>query len=265
MKGPILFVGVADESPLAMAIAAAKRLGLPQLIIDQRQLTGQDVEIGIRRGQCFARWWSGSSEFDLTTCTGAYTRAIPASLVRDKAGGPHGVLHDHYFVDALNAWLEVAPLRVANRLAAGCSNGAKTWQAQQILAAGFNIPPSLISNDPDEVLAFRRQHRRLVFKSASGLRSIVTPLEGEHEARLDRIRVLPTLFQAYIPGVNYRVHVVDKQAFCTRIDSRATDYRYAEREGCAAGMEADRLPDEVAQRCIRLAQRLGLVMAGIDL
>lgn len=42
------------------------------------------------------------------------------------------------------------------------------------------------------------------------------------------------------------MHVVGGQVFCTRVDSEATDYRYASREGVAADMHADRLPDDIA-------------------
>jgi hypothetical protein len=265
MKGPVLICGIASESPLAMAIAAAERLGVACRVIDQRQLAGQEIEVGVRGGRLFARWWNGADTLDMTRCGGAYTRVVPASMLRNRPTDGREVLHDHYFVDALNAWLEVAPLRVANRLAAGMSNASKPWQAQLIRAAGFATPMSLLTNDPDAVRAFRRRHGRVVFKSASGVRSIVTPLEGALDAQLERVRALPTLFQAYVPGVNYRVHVVGEQVFCTRIDSDATDYRYAGREGKASAMVADRLPPELARRCVALTASLGLEMGGIDL
>lgn len=265
MTGPILVCGVPSESPLAMAIAAAKRLGVACRVIDQRHLAGQDIEVGVRGGVCFAHWWNGAERLDLGRCPGAYTRLVPASLLRDAPTDPQGVLHRHYFVDALGAWLEAAPLRVANRNAAGRSNASKPWQAQLIRRAGFATPESLLSNDPAVVRAFRRAHGRVVFKSASGVRSIVTPLTDAHDAELERIRDLPTLFQAFVPGVNYRVHVVGEAVFCTRVDSAATDYRYASREGLDAAMHPDRLPPEIARRCVALAAGMGLALAGIDL
>lgn len=265
MKGPLLVCGVASESPLAMAIEAAERLGVDCRVIDQRQLGGQNIEVGVSRGRLVARWWNGATEFDLTRCGGAYTRAVPASMLRGAPSDPQGVLHHHYLVDGLNAWLEVAPLRVANRMGPGMSNASKPWQGQLIRKAGFATPEAIVTNDPAAVLAFRKKHRRVIFKSASGVRSIVTPLSGAQDAALERVRALPTLFQAFVPGVNYRVHVVGGQVFCTRVDSEATDYRYASREGVAADMHADRLPDDIARRCVQLAAGMGLELAGIDL
>ncbi len=265
MNGPVLICGVADESPLAMAIAAARRLGVEHLVLDQRRLAGQELRVGIRGGRPFAHWWTGTASVDLSRCGGAYTRALPAALLRDRPADTRALRHDHYFVDALNAWLEHAPLRVANRIGAGLSNASKPWQAQIIRAAGFATPDSLLTNDPEAVRAFRRRHGRVVFKSASGERSIVSTLEGAHDTRLQHLRHLPTLFQAYVPGLNYRVHVVGRRVFCTRIDSPATDYRYAGREGVAAEMRPDRLPPGLARRCVTLTADLGLEMSGIDL
>lgn len=262
---PILVCGVPSESPLAMLIDAAARLGVACRVIDQRHLAGQDIEAGMRNGKLFARWWNGAESLDLGRSPGAYTRLVPASLLRGAPVDPQGVLHHHYFVDALNAWLEIAPLRVANRNAAGISNASKPWQAQLIRRAGFATPETLLTNDPDALRAFRRAHGRIVFKSASGVRSIVTTLTDAHDARLDRIRDLPTMFQAFVPGVNYRVHVVGDAVFCTRVDSTATDYRYASREGLDAHMHPDRLPADIAARCVALAAGMGLELAGIDL
>lgn len=265
MSKPILICGVASESPLAILIDAAERLGVDCHVIDQRHLAGQDIEVGVRAGKLFARWWNGVTSLDLQRCGGAYTRLVPVSAMRDVPSDPHGRLHCHYFVDGLSAWLEMTDLPVVNRTAAGMSNSSKPWQAQLIQRAGFATPPSLLSNDPQAVRDFLRRHGRVVFKSASGVRSIVSVLDDAHAARLDQVKALPTLFQAFVPGVNYRAHVLGQEVFCTRVDSTATDYRYAEREGLEAELHFDRLPDEVAQRCVALAASMGLELAGIDL
>src|SRR3712207_6946688 len=51
------------------------------------------------------------------------------------------------------------------------------------------------SNRPDLVIEFRRQHGRIIFKSMSGVRSIVRLFDDEDEARLGSIRWCPTQFQ----------------------------------------------------------------------
>mgnify|MGYP006184765043 CR=1 FL=1 len=53
------------------------------------------------------------------------------------------------------------------------SNSSKPFQAQLIRQYGFAVPETLITNNPEHVLAFRDKHKRIVYKSISGVRSIV--------------------------------------------------------------------------------------------
>jgi hypothetical protein len=70
----------------------------------------------------------------------------------------------------------------------------------------------------------------VIYKSASGVRSIVRRVEQEDLPRLERIRWCPTQFQRHVPGTDIRVHVVGRSVFAATIVSDATDYRYAARD-----------------------------------
>ena len=152
-----------------------------------------------------------------------------------------------------------------NRAAASASNMSKPFQAQLIRRAGLLTPPTLITNDPERVRAFRARHGRVVFKSISAVRSIVRELTPEALRRLERVRALPTQFQAHIEGVDVRVHVVGERTFACEIRSEAVDYRYASRDGLGVEMRSVELPAEVAARCAALARALRLPLCGIDL
>jgi len=146
------------------------------------------------------------------------------------------------------------------------SNGSKPYQAQLIREHGFLTPETLITNDPDLVRGFRAQHGRVIYKSISGVRSIVQELSDTDDARLDRIRWCPTQFQAFVDGTNVRVHTIGNEAFATAIRSEATDYRYAQRQSSeAAELREVVLSEELAKQCIELSRSLGLEFAGIDL
>jgi glutathione synthase/RimK-type ligase-like ATP-grasp enzyme len=95
-----------------------------------------------------------------------------------------------------------------NRAGAGTSNSSKPFQAQLIQRAGFNVPETLVTNDPELVCEFRDRHGRVIYKSMSEVRSIVRFLDDEAINRLDLLRWCPVQFQRYIPGVNVRVHTV---------------------------------------------------------
>lgn len=168
-------------------------------------------------------------------------------------------------VSDLQSWLEVSTARVITRPSIASSGASKPLQLQQIARVGFSIPATVITNDPNDVQTFRTRYRQIIYKSVSGVRSIVRLFEPRAEARLDRIRLCPTMFQEYVPGVDYRVHVIGERVISSRIVSPTVDYRYATREGFQADIQPGRLPPSVAARCRNVARSLNLEFAGIDL
>ena len=129
----------------------------------------------------------------------------------------------------------------------------------------LEIPETLITNDPVLVRDFYNQHRRVIYKSISGVRSIVKDLTVADFERLEQIRWCPTQFQAFVPGSNVRVHVVGQEVFATRIETNMTNYRYASRQGGETKLIAAELTDDLSDQCVRLAEALGLAFAGINL
>ena len=119
---------------------------------------------------------------------------------------------------------------------------------------------------PDEAHRFYIEcDGRVIYKSVSYQRSIVSRVSPADLQRLEQVHHCPTQFQEYVPGVDIRVHTVGKQIFATEIITDATDYRYAARTGAIREMQAVEISADLAERCLRLADGLGLVMSGIDL
>jgi glutathione synthase/RimK-type ligase-like ATP-grasp enzyme len=145
------------------------------------------------------------------------------------------------------------------------SNTSKPYQAQLIAKHGFLVPDTLITNNPVFAREFQSKHNYVIYKSISSVRSIVQKLETKDFERLEQIRWCPTQFQQFVEGTNVRVHVVGEKVFATAIETEATDYRYAHKQGGDAELRAVELDDEVAANCVRLAEALGLAFAGIDL
>jgi glutathione synthase/RimK-type ligase-like ATP-grasp enzyme len=131
---------------------------------------------------------------------------------------------------------------------------------------GLLTPPTLVTNDPEAAHRFYEDCQgEVVYKSLSGIRSIVRRLGADQLARLSLLRHGPAQFQSFIPGENVRVHTVGAQLFATRVHSEAVDYRYASREGGNVEMEPTILPPDIAESCLRLARQLDLLLTGIDL
>ena len=253
----IVFFGYGDDAPLRRAVDAAVDLGVEYVLVDQKACAGIDLLCRDDGGTL----WVDGRRIPLDDVTAAYARPLSPLPDSDSRAAQRGQTLFALFVE----WLDTTPARVANRPYDMHSNSSKPFQAQLIARAGFAVPETLISSDPDEVRGFLAAHGEVIFKSVSGVRSIVRRLDSGYLDRLDRVRTVPTQFQALVPGVDVRVHVVGRSVFATRIESASTDYRYAQRDGGYAELTATELPDDVAERCVELAAALRLPLAGIDL
>ncbi len=265
----ILICGIPSEPPLAMVAGQLRRLGVPYAEFNQRRFAQAGMSFGVEGGKLAGGITLDGRTYHLDEISGVYARIMENELLPELEHHPPDSPARAYadrLLDTFLHWAEIAEGRIVNRLAPMGSNGSKPYQAQLISRHGFRTPETLITNEPDEVHGFREQHGRVVYKSISGARSIVQDLDETSLARLELIRACPVQFQAYVPGTNVRVHTIGGLVFATRIETAATDYRYAHRhDGAAPRLEATELPDEWAQRCLDLAAALGLEFAGVDL
>jgi hypothetical protein len=262
----ILLWGPADDTPLAAVRAALERRAAPVRFLDQARhpYTAVDLEVA---DEVHAVVRMGDERWDLADVSSVYLRCHDGQTVvaTDLPERAAAVAHVEEINDALAAWCDLTAALVVNPLEAMGSNGSKPYQSAFVREAGFAVPDTLVTNDPDAVRQFWEAHGEVVYKSTSGVRSIVTRLSHDDVDRLDDVRWCPTQFQRYVPGCDYRVHTVGDDAFCCEVASAADDYRYAARDGLATDIAACHLPGDIVARCHRLAARLDLAIAGIDL
>ena len=264
----ILLCGIPSETPLEMVGDALDALGADYRFVNQRHVASAAIDWTSDSNGVTGSLRLGDEAVDLAGVTGAYMRLMDDRMLpelEDLAPDDPARAHSRGFHEALFRWSEVAPARVVNRSEPQGSNGSKPYQAQLIARHGLLPPPTLITNDPEAVLAFRAEHGSIIYKSISAVRSIVKTLDEADMARLDRIGWCPVQFQAAIPGTNIRVHVVGDALFPTSIESTHVDYRYAKRHGGSTELTATELPADIAARCVALTADLGLAFAGIDL
>lgn len=264
----ILLCGIPSETPLAMVREQLNRLNVPYVMFNQRKFASTEMDFEISRGRVTGEIQLENRSYRLEDFCGVYTRLMDDRLLpelKDEPANSPKRCYCRALHDTLIHWFEVAPTRVVNRTVPMGSNFSKPYQSQLIREQGFAVPETLITNDPDLVREFLKQHKRVIYKSISGIRSIVQTLEEGDLKRLDAIRWCPTQFQQFVEGTNVRVHTVDTKVFATAVSTDTTDYRYAYRQGGETELKAIELPDELASRCIGLSRALGLVFAGIDL
>lgn len=265
----ILLCGIPSETALRLVADHLKGRDASVVWFSQRRAAEMAIDYEVRDGKPQGELRVNGARYDLAKFTAVYTRLMDDTNLPEIRQEPKNsplraqvrALHD-----ALTRWYEVAPARVVNRTAPMGSNFSKPYQAQLIERQGFRVPQTLVTNNPALAREFFDKHRKVIFKSLSGIRSIVKTLDADDLKRLDSIRWCPVQFQAFVEGRNVRVHVIGEKTFATGISSDATDYRYSARQtGAAAILEEVELSDDTAAMCVRLAKALDLPFAGIDL
>jgi glutathione synthase/RimK-type ligase-like ATP-grasp enzyme len=257
----IAFFGYGTDRSLGRAVAEARARGAAHFLVDQEGLDFVEVcvESDSRGVSGFVAF--NAAEHPLRNVKAAYARPLAPPIGNTGEENLHGTA----VRDALVEWLDVADCLVVNRPSAMHSNASKPYQVAWLARFGFEIPDTLVTSNPEEALDFWQRHGTVIFKSTSGVRSIVKELDAEGARNLARLRLLPTQFQAAVPGVDVRVHVVGERVFATEIESTAVDYRYARRDQLEARLSAISLPSDVAERCVAVSRELGLPLCGIDL
>jgi len=258
----ILVYGRADDPPTRHTLDCLQEQDGPVVFIEQRALPYEDLSIDITSCGLGGAFLSGGRKVPLAEVTSVYARPLEPSVHGLEAGAQQHVARLH---GLLVEWLDSAPALVVNRPRAMQGNASKPHQLQVIGAAGFTVPATLVTSDADEALRFWRTHGRVIYKSISGVRSIVRELDAESAERLPHLSSLPVQFQEYIPGVDVRVHVVGRECYAATIESDGMDYRYAHNHGAEPRLHSTTLPGDIAERCVTLAQAMELPLAGIDL
>lgn len=273
----ILICGIPSEAPTRMVIQAAAELGLPHLVLNQRELYNDrlwfNLDYPIAPPMLSGELYLEGKIYNLNDIQGVFNRmmdiqslpTLPQQSAQEKSeridtGDAINMLHH-----AIQDWLEITPARVMNRGSAMTSNFSKPYQAQLIKSSGFRVPETLITNVPEEVMQFISKHRRVIYKSISAERSVVREIEPSGIQSLDKIRNLPTQFQVFIPGVDYRVHVIGKKLYACQIRTDAVDYRYANLQNMEVQIQPVKLQKSIEGKCLELSSTMNLPLCGIDL
>jgi glutathione synthase/RimK-type ligase-like ATP-grasp enzyme len=166
--------------------------------------------------------------------------------------------------------------------------GWKGGQLKRAARLGFEVPRTLITTDPEEARAFYEVCAgRVIFKVMTDTFLGAPKVARKHpdqppepyEARptlvteseleyLDTVRLVPCMFQEYIPKqVELRVTVIGDDIFAAEIDSQvdertSVDWRRFDVE--IPYREAT-LPAEVAERCLELVRSYQLNFSAMDL
>ncbi|HET9552199.1 MAG TPA: alpha-L-glutamate ligase [Anaeromyxobacteraceae bacterium] len=268
----ILAISHAEDVHAPPVLEALARMGEEAVLLDLASLP-RERSISISHGRA-ARGATFAG-------AGGALRAEEVRAVwwrRPRRYVPHAELapeHAAYAVDQVHA----AVSGVWASLDAGWVNDPwlderashKPAQLAAAEAAGLDVPPTLVTSDPDDARAFLEElrDRPVVNKPLKATEATFRPtqLVGERDRRrLGDLRFGPAILQGYVPGVDVRVTAVGGRLFAASIDARATTSPHDFRQALAsARVEPCDLPRQVEEGLRGLMRRLGLRYAAIDL
>jgi glutathione synthase/RimK-type ligase-like ATP-grasp enzyme len=259
----IVVWGSLDDPPIARILDLVDDGATDLVHLDDGALAGlgYDVEIG----PALSGWveLGGAPRTELTQVRALYLR--PG---RQQGAGAAGATA----AAMLLAIADSLPATVVNRPSAGRSNHSKPYQGTVLAALGLPSPDTLVTSDRGAAREFLVRHGRIVYKSISGVRSVVTAIDADGRAtdadsadRLDEIGHGPVQLQQWIDGLDVRAHVVTETVFATAVESDAIDYRYGASQGQVPTLTAHHLSERLGEHLVAVTRRMGLLVAGIDL
>ena len=157
-------------------------------------------------------------------------------------------------------------------------------KARQLAVAGrlgFELPPTMITNDPDRFLDFHRRHhgdlitkrigtgQRLAAADDETIIRYADPVRPRDLVHVQDVALCPFVAQARVSkSVELRVTVVGDHVFAAAIHSQAAHHTrldWRRYDAARTPMTAVDLPADVAERCRTLTGALGLRYGAIDL
>lgn len=178
-------------------------------------------------------------------------------------------------LQGLDSFLRGCPFPWVNDPDAAAVADDKVLQLTVARRLGLEVPPTLVTNDPEEFRRFRREHGRVVAKTVAGAaglpasKRVLTTVVGPRDAaRADDVALSPVCFQAYVPKRSeVRATVVGDRVHAVRIHSqeRARTRHDWRRYGPGLRLTKATLPRPLASRLVELARELGLGYGGVDL
>ncbi|MDY0816097.1 ATP-grasp ribosomal peptide maturase [Kitasatospora purpeofusca] len=271
--GPVAVATAVDDMTADMVIAELNRRGTEVIRFNPADI-GTDLLVSARFGSCPAapagQLHTASRAADLTGIRSLYWRRpdwptfdhldpadarFAAAQTRFGLGGTLYALPDCLFVNhpLHNRAADHKPLQLA--------------VAQRL---GLTVPPTLVTNIPDDAREFIKAHDRVVFKTLrwtpyhQGGTGMTTWTEPVAAAEIDeRITVVPHLFQARIDkAADIRVIVAGTRVFAVRIDSDLLDWRL---DYAALTYTVITLPESLQNTLLDYLEHFRLVSGSFDL
>lgn len=152
----------------------------------------------------------------------------------------------------------------------------KLFQLKLAKELGFNVPKTLVTNDPQAVTAFFIDcNENVIIKPIhsgrieSGLETqllFANKLKKEHLLDLSQFDLTPCIFQEFIEKeMDIRITIVGDKVFSAFVDSQADPETKIDWRRKKTRFKKFKLPESLETQCIELTKRLGLSFGAIDI
>jgi hypothetical protein len=277
----ILIISSHDDGDALRVGRRLQACGHRVLFVDPADFPSRlSLQCGLAASRLDARLHGGGATFDLADVRVGWFRhpgqPVAPDSVRDAVTRQYIQDECKKFLDGLWATLDcqwIPGPRPTMLLAEH-----KLRQLAMAQALGFNVPETLLTNEPAAMLDFYRAHAGDIISklpsSALGrqmptLRRYTEPVRAADLLHHASVRLAPVLFQRNLSKrVEIRATVVGHQVFAAEIHSQLSsrtrqDWRRYNLDRTPHLPHA--LPEAESRRCVALTERLGLRYGAIDL
>lgn len=275
----VLVISNSNDDHANLVIPALRRRGVDVIRIDTPKIVaGTHLETSIIEGTIETRVRTDEYSGDLTDVRSAWYRR-PELPSFTELPPEHQVFARAETAAALQSlWrlIDCLWISLPNRIATA---GRKLVQLRAAASLGFEIPRTLMTNRADAVRDFadatggsfiyKTMAQPAIEYSTGEVGAIYTSMvTAAHMTEVDRVALVPCLFQEYIPKeFEVRVTVFGSRLFAAAIHSQSSERSRADwrRYDASVAYTPLGLPKEVETRCVDLVSAFGLQFGAIDL
>jgi hypothetical protein len=241
------------------------------------------LSLGYRpNGQMRSFLRSGETVIDLAELQSVWTRRpqppVPHEQIKDPKTREFVALDSRTFVQDL--WNALPCLWLPGHPAAIQRAQLKASQLRVAAEVGFELPPTLVTNNREEFLEFYNQHNGNIISKLigpafeltvgpTGFARYTEVVSKRDLGHATSIEYCPAILQAYVPKrLELRITVVGQRVFSAEIHSQQTHHtRYDWRRYDLSNTPhlPHALPLEIEERCVSLVKRLELCYGAIDM
>lgn len=275
--GTVLVVTRKDDPHADLVIDELRILGVDVFRLNTEAITEYSIQVGVGKGRI--QDLSYPREIDLSNVGSVYLR---------RRSYPHNLSVDPEYKEFTqgewvklmrNIWAMLDECYWINHPHAIERAKDKLRQLSIAHSVGFVVPETLMSNSLDAVRFLKSRHKKILYKAFDGgslypgaTQCVYsTVLQDEHlgDEQRDSLRVCPGIFQDYHEKeYELRVTVVGNTIFAAKIDSQVSENTKIDwrRGGPVLSFHsAIDLENVLAEKCVAVLRKLGLVFGAIDL